>query len=59
MDNVIPFVTEGLIEICEKLPEDPTELLANFLLKKSEEKIEKEKAKMANREIKMNFQNKS
>jgi len=37
MEHVIQHVTEGLFEICKKLPEDPVEYLAQFLYKKNEE----------------------
>ena len=32
MDNVVPYLTEGLINLCKEVPDDPTEFLANFLL---------------------------
>jgi hypothetical protein len=31
MDHVIPHVTEGLIQICETTPEDPTEFLVSVI----------------------------
>ena len=31
MDNVVPHLTEGLINLCKEVPEDPTDYLANFL----------------------------
>lgn len=46
MDNVVPHLTEGLIDLCKKIPEDPTDYLANFLLKRADqidEKILKER----------------
>ena len=37
MDNLVPFLTQGLIELCKKVPQDPVENLADFLLKKADE----------------------
>ena len=37
MDNLVPFLTQGLIELCKKVPQDPVENLAEFLLKKADE----------------------
>ena len=36
MDNVVPHLTEGLIDICKKVPRDPVEFLSEFLLKKAD-----------------------
>ena len=36
MDNVVPHLTEGLIELCKSIPDDPTDYLANFLLKRAD-----------------------
>jgi len=36
MDNVVPILTEGLIELCKIVPEDPTDYLANFLLDRAD-----------------------
>lgn len=36
MDNVVPHLTEGLIDLCKKVPENPTEYLANFLLERAD-----------------------
>jgi Dpy-30 motif len=36
MDNVVPHLTEGLIELCKKVPGDPTPFLAAFLLKRAD-----------------------
>ena len=33
MDKVVPHLTEGLINLCKDVPDDPTDFLANFLLK--------------------------
>jgi len=35
MDNVVPILTQGLIEVCKTLPEDPVDFLAEYLFKKS------------------------
>jgi hypothetical protein len=37
MDNVVPHLTQGLIELCKKVPSEPGEYLADFLLKKADE----------------------
>jgi adenylate kinase len=37
MDNVVPHLTEGLIDLCKTIPEDPVDYLSNFLLKKADE----------------------
>ena len=37
MDNVVPHLTEGLIELCKTIPDDPVDHLSNFLLKKADE----------------------
>ena len=59
MDNVVPHLTEGLIDLCKTIPDDPTDYLANFLLKKADEideKIlkEREEAHAAKLEAKKN-----
>ena len=41
MDNVVPYLTEGLIDLCKTIPEDPVDYLANFLYKKADEIDEK------------------
>jgi adenylate kinase len=41
MDNVVPHLTEGLIDLCKDIPDDPIDYLANFLLKKADEIDEK------------------
>lgn len=41
MDNVVPHLTEGLIDLCKTIPDDPTDYLANFLLAKADEIDEK------------------
>ncbi len=35
MDNLVPLLTDGLIEICRKTPEDPVDYLAEYLFKRS------------------------
>ena len=37
MDNVVPHLTQGLIELCKKVPREPGEFLADFLLKRADE----------------------
>ena len=37
MDNVVPYLTQGLIDLCKKVPEEPGEYLADFLMKKGDE----------------------
>jgi adenylate kinase len=37
MDNVVPHLTEGLITLCKKVPGDPVDYLADFLLKRADE----------------------
>ena len=37
MDKVVPHLTEGLINLCKEVPDDPTDFLANFLLKRADE----------------------
>jgi adenylate kinase len=34
-ENVVPFITEGLIELVKSTPEDPVDFLAEFLFKRS------------------------
>lgn len=38
-DRMIPILTEGLIEVCKKIPEDPVDFLAEYLFKRSLEII--------------------
>ena len=37
MDNLVPYLTQGLIELCKKVPQDPVDTLADFLLAKADE----------------------
>lgn len=34
-ENVIPILSQGILEVCQKLPEDPVDFLAEFLFEKS------------------------
>lgn len=34
MDNVVPILTEGLIDVCKELPEDPVDYLSEYLFKR-------------------------
>lgn len=50
MDNVVPYLTEGLIDLCKDIPDDPVDYLATFLLKKADwldEKVLKEREEAA------------
>jgi len=35
MDNLVPILTDGLIEVCKKTPDDPVDYLAEYLFKRS------------------------
>ena len=35
MKNVIPFLTEGMVEVCKVVPIDPIDYLAEYIFKKS------------------------
>ena len=37
MDNLVPHLTQGLIELCKKVPQDPVDTLADFLLARADE----------------------
>lgn len=37
LDNLFPFLTDGLIEVCKARPEDPTDFLAEYLFRRSVE----------------------
>lgn len=37
MDNLVPHLTQGLIELCKKVPQDPVDCLADFLLAKADQ----------------------
>ena len=36
-DNVVPYITEGLIELCKDMPSNPILFLADFLEMKGNE----------------------
>ena len=35
IENVIPILSRGLLEVCKKLPKDPVDELAMFLMENS------------------------
>ena len=35
VDNVVPILSEGLIEVCKNQPDDPVDFLAEFLFRES------------------------
>lgn len=37
MDNIVPILTEGLIEVCKLLPDQPVDHLSDYLMKRSYE----------------------
>jgi len=41
MDNVAPHLTQGLMELCKKVPEEPGEWLAEFLRRRADEIYQK------------------
>ena len=51
MDTVVPHLTEGLIQLCKVIPEDPTDYLANFLLERAD-KLDEELMKKRDEELK-------
>jgi adenylate kinase len=59
MDTVVPHLTEGLIQLCKNVPDDPTDFLANFLLERADQ-LDEEMMKKRDEEIKakMNDKNK-
>jgi hypothetical protein len=44
MDNLVPHLTQGLIELCKKVPTDPVDTLADYLIAKADE-IDRKKLK--------------
>jgi len=36
MDNLVPHLTQGLIDLCKKVPADPVDALADFLIAKAD-----------------------
>ncbi len=58
-ENILPLLAKGILKICEKLPDDPVESLANFLLenrfeKKLTEKLENNKNNFENNNVNFN-----
>ena len=39
IENVIPKLSQGLIEVGKEMPEDPIEYLADYLMKQSKETL--------------------
>jgi len=35
MENVVPILSQGILEICQNTPDDPVDYLAEFLFEKS------------------------
>jgi len=35
MENVIPILSQGILEVCQKCPDDPVDYLSEFLFEKS------------------------
>lgn len=35
LENLVPILTEGLLEVCKQQPEDPVDNLAEYLFKRS------------------------
>ena len=35
MDNLVPILTEGLLEVCKRTPDDPVDYLAEYLFRRS------------------------
>jgi adenylate kinase len=35
MDNLVPILTDGLLEICKRTPGDPVDFLAEYLFRRS------------------------
>lgn len=35
MDNLVPILTDGLLEICKRTPQDPVDFLAEYLFRRS------------------------
>ena len=57
MDNVVPHLTEGLIELCKKVPEDAIDHLANFLLERAD-LIDEQYIKKKEKEIRLKAEQK-
>ena len=59
-ENILPLLAKGILKICEKLPDDPVESLANFLLenrfeKKLSENLENNNNNFNNENNNVNF----
>lgn len=39
MDNLVPILTEGLIEVCKRTPADSVDFLAEYLFRRSPEVV--------------------
>jgi adenylate kinase len=37
MENLVPILMEGMLEVCKVLPEDPIDYLSEFVFKNSED----------------------
>jgi adenylate kinase len=35
LENVVPILSQGILEVCQKLPDDPVDYLADFLFERS------------------------
>jgi adenylate kinase len=35
LENVVPILSQGILKICQELPEDPVDALADFLFENS------------------------
>ena len=44
-ENVMPLLAKGVLNICQNMPEDPVEELANFLLENRFNEVMEEKDK--------------
>ena len=51
IENVIPILSQGILEVCQKLPEDPVDELARFLMEKSGQVAFKDPSKYNNNKI--------
>ena len=49
-ENVIPLLAKGVLNVCQNMPDDPVEALANFLLDNSFEKLNKSNNNNSNNE---------
>lgn len=51
IENVIPILSQGILEVCKKLPEDPVDDLAKFLMEKSGQVAFKDPSKYQHQQI--------